>query len=153
MVRAVLGVIVSFIAIQAVVIAGIVALYFVLGADGAFKAGSWDASMVWLLSVFAIGLVAAVAGGALCRAIAKKRGAVLALAIVILVMGGVMTLGQLGREAPTEARGPDISFFDAGQKAVQPMWVTLANPVIGCVGVLLGGRWRPAGGGSSSPGT
>lgn len=147
MVRSVIGVVVGFVAMVVLVMVGLFVMWGVLGAEGAFQPASWDASMGWIVGMLASGLVAAIVGGALCKLIARSRRAVTALAVVVALMGCLSLVGQLGREAPEGARPADVPFAEAGANAVQPMWVTIANPIIGIVGVLIGGSLvgrRPA---------
>ena len=126
--------------------------FLMMGTTGAFEEGSYDVTVLWLIISFALGLIAAVAGGFACAAVAKGSRAPLALAGLVLVLGLLMALPVLtasddGQPDPREA---DVSTYDAMQQAKQPPWVTLANPFVGVVGVLLGSKLR-AGRGRADP--
>ena len=43
---------------------------------------------------------------------------------------------------PAETRTGEVGNLNAMMKAKQPAWVAVANPFVGLVGVLLGGRLR-----------
>ncbi len=45
--------------------------YLILGASGSFRPGVWDPSIAWILMSIVLGIVAAIAGGYVCSAIAK----------------------------------------------------------------------------------
>lgn len=86
-----------------------------------------------------MGIVAAVFGGWLCKAIAKSNGAVIGLIVVIGVFGALGVAGQALTPVTEEPRAGDVSAFDAASKARQPLWVAALNPVIGIAGVAFGG--------------
>lgn len=139
MVRNILGVIVGYLAMGLFVFASFSILYMVLKAEGAYKPEVWDLSTTWIIASIPIGLVAAVIGGAICRLISKKRGAVMALAIAVFVLGAASAAYQLTKDAPTDPRPEGVSMMDASAKAVQPAWLAIANPIIGVIGVGIGG--------------
>jgi len=58
---------------------------------------------------------------------------------VIVAVGILSLMAALGKEPPGP-RTTDVGMFDAMSKAVMPFWVAALNPLIGLVGVLLGGR-------------
>lgn len=140
MFRSIAGVIVGYITLAAVVFVAFSLMYAVLGVDGAYKPGSWEVSTTWVVASLAVGVVAALLGGLVCRLISRRsRGAVVALAVLVAALGAVEIAVQLGKERPTEARPDDVPMFEAAQQSWQPTWVVFANPVIGVVGVLIGG--------------
>jgi hypothetical protein len=118
--------------------------YMVLGASGAFKEGSWDVSFAWLLSSIVVGLVAAIAGGWVCGAIAKDAKGPNALAVVVLLIGLLMALSVLlgSAEVATAVRSDTVGMFDAMQNAKQPSWIALLNPLLGAVGVMIGAKLK-----------
>ena len=139
------AVILGYVVMFAVVFVTFSIAFLMMGTTGAFEEGSYDVTVLWLIISFALGLIAAVAGGFACAAVAKGSRAPLALAGLVLVLGLLMALPVLtasddGQPDPREA---DVSTYDAMQQAKQPPWVTLANPFVGVVGVLLGAKLRP----------
>lgn len=118
--------------------------YLAMGADGAFKQGTYEVSGLWLAASMILGLVAAVAGGYVCAVVGRSARAPLALAVVVLVIGFGLAFTNSGApDADTpEVRADDVGNFEAMQSARQPTWLTMVNPVIGAIGVLIGGRLR-----------
>lgn len=116
--------------------------FLIVGTTGAFEEGSYDVTVLWLVISFALGLIVAVVGGFACAAVAKSSKAPLALAGLVLVVGGLMALPVLtaSDDGPPEMREADVSTFDAMQKGKQPPWVAFANPFVGVIGVLLGSK-------------
>jgi hypothetical protein len=91
-----------------------------------------------------LGFVAAMIGGRVCSTIGRTAKASRALAGVVLVLGLLLAIPNVtaSRPASQPVRTGDVGNMDAMQKAQQPAWVALLNPVIGAVGVLVGGRLR-----------
>ncbi len=136
------AVILGYVVMFAVVFVTFSIAFLMMGTTGAFEKGSYDVTVLWLIISFALGLIAAVAGGFVCAAVAKGSKAPLALAGLVLVLGLLMALPMLtpsddGQPATREA---DVSTFDAMQKGKQSPWVALANPFVGVIGVLLGSK-------------
>ncbi|MBL8760586.1 MAG: hypothetical protein JNL50_04720 [Phycisphaerae bacterium] len=153
MFRAIASVIVGYIVMALIVGLSLTGLYLALGADKAFEPASWDPSKLWLTLMFIVGIVAALAGGLTCKAIAKSAKPPRVLAGIVLVLGILMAALAMGKPAPTEPRGPDVSNMDAMSKAVTPTWVNVANALIGFAGVMVGaglGKER-AGGAKTTP--
>jgi len=143
MLKAVLGVIVGYIAMAAIVMLCFAGAWFILGEDGSFKPGSWEASTTWLGMSFAVAFVGAVIGGLICAAIAGKGSkAPAVLAGLVLILGIIMSIPAMTKELDTTPRTSPITMRDATTKAHQPMISSILNPVVGAVGVLLGGCFR-----------
>lgn len=141
MIRGIAAVIVGYIVMSLIVGLGLTGAYIALGADTAFQPGSWEVSMVWLGVWFVVGLIAALIGGWLASKIAAGPGGVRALAVIVLLLGLALAGAQMVMEKPDPGpRGPDVSSMDAMQKAEQPPWVAFLTPVIGFLGVSIGGR-------------
>lgn len=117
--------------------------WMILGAGGAFLPESWDISMPWMLLSLVVGIVAAMAGGYVCIAIAKDPSAIMWLLALILVLGFAIAIMQvLGPETPVRVRPANLSMGDAISGAQQPLWLAFLNPILGVVGVLFGARLR-----------
>lgn len=111
-----------------------------MGADRAYKPGTYDVSMLWLILSFALGLVAAFVGGVVCRLIAPTMTAVYVLIALALALGLVMAVGVLMAEpAELGARTGDVPNMEAMTKAQTPLVAALINPIIGAAGILAGG--------------
>ena len=141
MLRAIFGVILGYVTMGLLIFFTFTLAYLAMGADGAFRPGTYDVTPLWLVVSFALGLLAAVAGGYVCALIAKNARATLALAGLVVVLGllfAVPVLMKAGGEKP--ARSEQVGNLNAMTQAQQPAWVALLNPFLGAAGVLLGGR-------------
>jgi hypothetical protein len=143
MIRSVLGVIVGYISLFVVLFCLLTAAYLGMGADRAFQPGSFRPSILWDAVEIVVGLAAAAIAGFICIAIARKRGAVTALVVVILVIGFVSAIPVwMASGVPDAVREGGLSNMEAMMKARQPVWVALLNPVLGMLGVLAGARLK-----------
>jgi hypothetical protein len=151
MVKAVLAVIGGYLVMFVVVFASFSAAFLAMGADGAFKAGTYEVSGSWIALTVVVGLVAALLGGLFCAKIAPGGRAPIALAIVVLVLGFASALPVLmASSEPVAERAGTVGNVEAMNNARQPVWIALLNPLIGAVGVMLGARIASR---SEEPGT
>ncbi len=117
--------------------------YMLLGANHAFRTGSYESSHRWIVIAFVVNFVVAIIGGFICAVIAKGGKAPLALAIVVFVLGLLLAIPSLMVEKANAVRpGGDIPMFEAMQKAKEPRWVPFTFPIIGVIGVLVGGKLK-----------
>ena len=143
MLRGVLGVIVAFILLGILQVAGFMTVYALMGADWSFKPASYQPSTRWTAMQFVMILITSIIAGLICAVIAKGGKAPLVLATVVLVLGlGVALLRTVLRPDTHEVRIGSVSQKDARDKARHPMWVVFLGPVIGAVGVVIGGKLR-----------
>jgi len=150
--RAILAVIASYIVIFLVVFCGLTAAFLAMGVERAYQPASYDVSTMWIVVMIVVGLIAALAGGCVCRAIARRPKPVVALAIVVLVLGlGQAAMVMMTPVAAAEARPANVGVMEAMMKSRQPMWTPWANAVIGFVGVLIGGGRLVKAGASNEP--
>ncbi len=142
MIRTIIGVVVGYISLAVLVIVLMILAYVVMGADFAFKSGSFEPSVLRIIMSFIIGIVAALAGGNVCVAIAKNKKAALWLAGLVLVLGYASAAFNITSSDSTSerVRQSDVSMEAAMQQLKQPVWIELLIPIIGAVGVVLGGR-------------
>jgi Mn2+/Fe2+ NRAMP family transporter len=143
--RTFVGVIVGFLIMAVVLIAGLSAAYMGMGAEGAFAPDTYEVSTKSVLITFGVVFLAAILGGYTCAAISRSCKAPLVLAGVVLVVvilfvtiPVAMTSGQ---EVPM-ARDPDVDSFKAIWEARTSAWIALLIPLVGAAGVLGGGRLR-----------
>jgi hypothetical protein len=144
MLRSVLAVIVAYILMFILQVAAFMTIYTLMGADWSFKPASYQASTRWTATQFAVILVTCIIAGLICAVIAKGGRAPLALAAVVLVLGfGLALLSTTLRPADThEVRTGNVPNMEAMSKARHPVWVVFLGPVIGAVGVVIGGKLR-----------
>ncbi len=142
--RAIGSVILGYLTMAVIVFGGLTAAYLAMGTDKAFKPGSYEISTVWMVAMFIVGIVAALAGGVVARLIAKSATPPKVLAGIVLLLGIAMAIPTIGAKPPAEPRPATMSNLEAMSKAHTPAWVGFANAVLGCVGVLIGtGLIRP----------
>jgi len=139
--RVIGSVVVGYLVMFVAVFATFSAAYFAIGADGAFRPGSYDVSTTWILLGTVLSFVAAWLGGRVCVAIARDAKGPKALAAVVLILGILFAVPAM-KPQPSEPRPAGVAMMDAMQRAKTPLWVALLNPVIGVIGVLVGGRRR-----------
>lgn len=138
--RVIGGVVAGYLAMAAVVFVGLTAAYVAMGADRAFLPGSYDVSVMWILTSLVVGFAAALLGGKVARAIARRATGPRALAAVVVVLGLVLAFAAMGgSQEAAGLRAGAVNALDAMQRAQTPLWVMLVNPVIGALGVLVGG--------------
>ena len=142
--RAILAVIVSYVVMFLLFFAGFTCAYLILGADQAFKPGSYHVSNRWLALSFALHIVVGLIGGFLCAAIAKGGKAPLALAIVAVVIGLLLGIPAImaQRNMPSTPRTHDVPNLEAMQKVRQPIWAPIALPIVAGIGILIGGKLK-----------
>ncbi len=142
MIRSILGVILGYLVMALVVMAGLTVAYLALGPDRTFRPGTYEITTAWLAVWGPVSLVAAIVGGVVCAKVSAHRTpAAVVLAGLVLVLGGVTAAAQISAEPPTgdaAVRTGDTPNFEAMTNARSPDWVHLANPILGAAGVLLG---------------
>lgn len=142
--RRILAVVIGYVGMAAFVFISFTVAYIAMGTDGAFEPGTYEVTMFWALVTIALSIVAAVLGGLVCAMIAKEQQAVKILAGIVLILGLVMAIPVAmgsGEETP-KIRLDEVSSMEAMQVAQQPVWLAFLNPIIGAVGVLIGGRFK-----------
>lgn len=145
MVRNIGGVVLGYVLMSLIIFLTFTAAYLLMGADNAFKPGSYEVSNLWIAVSFVLAFTAAIVGGYVCAAIARSRKAPMALAILVLVialLAAVPVLMAAGNGGALAARSGEVSNIEAMQKAVQPAWIALLNPFAGAVAILIGARLR-----------
>ena len=142
MARSILAVVAGYAALALAIFVTFTLLYLVLGADRSFEPGSYDASTLWVMLSFPLGVAASVVAGYVCAAIARGGRAPRVLAGVVLVLGLLFAIPVLRATDAAPARAGDVPNMEAMQQARQPKWVALVNPFIGAVGVLVGAGLR-----------
>jgi hypothetical protein len=143
MARTVVGVILGYVVMAVVVFCGLTAAYLAMGADGAFRPGTYEVSGLWIAISFIVGLAAAISGGWVCAAAATEARAPMILAAVVFVLGLAVAIPAL--TAPSSLPKPrlgDVPNLEAMANAHTPVWIALLNPFVGAAGVIVGGRLK-----------
>ena len=144
MLRSIVGVIAGYISMAVFVFATFTIVYLAMGADGAFREGSYEISALWIVVSFVLSVIAAIVGGFVCAAIAKNMTAPYVLAGIVLVLGLLLAIPVVtgSYEGMPEVRDSATGNFEAMQYARQPVWIALLNPIIGAGGIVFGARMR-----------
>lgn len=144
MARSVIAVIVGYILMFILQVAAFMTIYTLMGPDWSFEPASYQASTRWTVMQFVMILVTTIIAGLICAVIAKGGKAPLALAAVVLVLGFLLAVSATAlRPADThEVRTGSVPNMEAMSKARHPLWVVFLGPVIGAVGVVIGGKLR-----------
>lgn len=137
--RTVAGVIVGYIAMAAVVFGLLTAAFLALGADGAFQPGTYDVSTTWLAVWFVVSVLAGFVGGWVARMVAQKKQVGYWFAAIVLLLGVVSGMMEVGKTVPGPRTGT-VDNFEAMNKAQQPSWVVWVTPILGAVSVVIGAR-------------
>ena len=141
MLKAVLAVVAGYLTMAIAVAMLSLGLFLLLGPDRAFQPGTYEVTSTWLVVMIVFSLVAAIAGGWVCAAIAKGKGAVWALVVLVLILGGLNTIPVVtASKAPPAVRTGDVPNLEAMMNGKEPVWFALLLPFIGVAGVMIGGR-------------
>ncbi len=146
MLRSIGSAIVGYIATFLVVFISLTAAYLLVGVDRAFRPGVYEVSALWVVISIVVGIGAALVGGWVARRIAGRALGPQILAGLVFVLGVAMAVPALTAETdlgagadPVAQRTSEVGPMEAMQHAKSPLVAVLLNPLIGVVGVLVGG--------------
>lgn len=144
MARKIIGVIVGYVAMAATIFITFTLLYLILGAEGSFQPGNFQASTTWLVLSTILGLIAAVIGGLVCVIIARDKKVGIWLAGLVLVLGIILAIPSLNvpEEETNKVREGYVDNMEAMQNAKQPPAALILNPILGALGVIAGSRLK-----------
>jgi hypothetical protein len=141
MLKSIVGVVVGYLAMSVVAFCAYTAVYLGLGAEGAFEAGTYALSGIWIGLVIAVTVIAGLIGGLTCAAISKSRTAGLIFALIVFVLSFLFELPNVMDHTP-KARAGDVSNMEAMGKAQPPAWLLILNPFLAGAAVLMGTRMK-----------
>jgi hypothetical protein len=146
MLKSILAIIVSYVAMFIFLFAAFTGCYFALGAEGTFQSDSYNVTTIWIALTVAVCLLAGIVGGLVCAAISKNKRTCQIFAFIVLFLGLLACIPAMQRspDAPNTRAG-EVSNFEAMGLAVSPMWLHLLTPVVSAVGVVLGARMKGRG--------
>ncbi|QQS40285.1 MAG: hypothetical protein IPM63_13080 [Acidobacteriota bacterium] len=140
----ILGVIIGYVVMVAFIFMTFSAFYLAIGADMAYEPGSYQVSMLWIAVSTVLGFIAALIGGYVCKRLSGSSGTVKVFAGIVLILGIIIGIYQAVSPQPAqEARTAEVSNTEAMQKSQMPLWVAFMNPLIGAVGIVIGGGLGP----------
>lgn len=144
MIRGIIAVIVSYVAMALMAFICFTAMFLVLGPDGSFEPGTYKLSMVWMLVSYLVVFIATIIGGWICIKVGKTWGAVTGLIVLCVVFGAMDVKVNMDRAEEqmntVRPEGESMSNIEAMQSAQSPMWFVMTSPIVYVVGVLIGAR-------------
>ncbi|MFN2623189.1 MAG: hypothetical protein ABR611_10110 [Chthoniobacterales bacterium] len=144
MLKSILAIIVSYVAMFAIFMAIFTCLYFALGVERVFQPDSYEVSMLWIALTLAIGFLVSMFAGFLCAAISKSWRACQVFALIVFVLAMIQCFSALRRNNPDapNTRAGEVGMLDAMSLAVTPLWLHFVNPILSGAGVLIGARMK-----------
>jgi len=139
MIRSILAVVLTYIAMSAFIIGVFMSLWLGLGPDRLLEPGSWKGNLFFSITAPTITVLAGLLGGWMCATIGRRRGPVLALAAVVLVVGMLLCYVTIQKPYPEDPREPGLTMPQIMEKGREPTWLAVLNPIIGAVALLLSG--------------
>ncbi len=138
--RTIIAVVAGYVIMVLLIFVLFAVVWFVVGADGLFAPGRYEASTIWMVQSVIVAFVAALGAGFLTGR-AGGRASVRALAYVIVGVGLFMAWPVINGWPdwrPLE-RPAEVSMMDATRNARQPAMVAASLPFVGALGAWLGG--------------
>ncbi len=146
MLRTVIGILLGYAVLALTIMISFTLLWLAMGEGRAFHPGTTRVTPLWLLGAIPLNFVAAIFGGWVAAWIdrARPQVAVLGLMGVLLLLGGAAAVSRtLALPADPVASPPTgLGPFEAATLAIQPLWVAWILPLVGMVGIWLGGSIR-----------
>lgn len=147
MLRATVAVIVGYLVSAILVSIGLSVVWLALGPSFAYEPGTLKVTAGWCGIALALGFVGSLAAGWVTALIAPspRRTPVKVLAGIILVAGLALAALHVAVDEPAkEPAKPvaEMTMFEAASESVAPPWYNFSIAVVGCAGVLVGGRLR-----------
>jgi len=137
--RAIAAAIISFVALSFVLFWVSLAPWYLFGVNGVLQPGTYDTVPAYNAYALIVSAIAAALIGWLCAAIGRSRLAVIIVA-VLCFMGGMLNATMMFKKPEPPPRVGDVSISEAIYHRKEPAWYTLTMPIIGVIGVLIGGR-------------
>jgi len=144
MARTIIGIIVGYVAMFVLVSITFMGMFLLMGTDWSFKPGSFEASNGWIAMALVAYFIIGVVGGLICALIARSEKAILGLIIVVFVLGLLLAIPSVisHRTNAGRVRTGNVTQTEAMQYATEPLWVPFTFPVVGAIGVLIGGKLK-----------
>jgi len=144
MARAIIAVIVSYVAMFVLAFISFTCAYLIVGVDVAFRPATYEVSNTWVGIAFLINLIVAIIGGFICALIAKGGRAPFGLVILAFILGLLVAIADTNKAKVNAGivRSNNTTQLEAVQKAYWPVWVPFAFPFTSAVGILIGARLK-----------
>ena len=142
MVKAIVSIVVGYIAFACVMFGLMTVLWFTVGMERVFQPGTFQITPLWIALALLVALIAGTVGGFVCSAISKSAGVVKVFAAIVFILAVIMCVPAMTADKTPKPRTGEIKMMDAMQQAQAPIWMHLSSSVLCGLGVLLGGRRR-----------
>jgi len=140
MLRAIAGIIVSYIVMAVFIAVIFLGLVLALGLERVFQPDSYEVSTLWLVISTGISICGAILGGYVCAVISRSNRACQVLALVVVVLGVLLCLPKV-REDP-HVRAGEVPILQVMQLVQMPAWAYVLTPVLGAAGIVFGATMK-----------
>lgn len=113
MLKAILSIVVGYIAFTCMMFGLMTALWLAVGSDRVFQAGTFQITPLWTGLALFVALVAGAAGGLVCSAISKSNSVVTAFAAIVFVLAIVMCIPVITADQTPKPRRGDLKMMEA----------------------------------------
>jgi nitrate reductase gamma subunit len=147
MLKSILAIIVGYVVGNLVFFGLITGCFFLLGVERVFEPDSYEVSTTWLALTLIVWLLSAAVIGYVCLSISHSWRTCQVLALIVLTLTSISCIVQLRHINPDapNIRAGEVGYFDAMKLGVPPRWLAFVNPIVGCMGVLLGAGMKRRG--------
>jgi hypothetical protein len=146
MLKNIVAVIVSYIAMFVLFMAIFTCLYFAFGVERVFQPDSYEVSMLWIVATLVVAFLVTMFAGYLCAVISKNWRTCQVFALIVFLLALWQCFSGLRRDSEgPNVRAGDVTYLEAIGHAVTPFWLHLVNPVVNGAGALLGARLKRRG--------
>lgn len=139
MLRSIIAVVVTYIAMAVLIGVAFAGMWFGLGPDRLLQPGSYQGSIVITILAPLLTIMGGLFGGWMCAKIGRSTTSVKVLAGIVLVLGLIMAYFTLQKPYPADPRPAGMTVMQIMEIGREPTWFAIANPIIGAAAVLVGG--------------
>jgi hypothetical protein len=140
MIRAIVGILVSYVVMAVVLTLLCLGGFVALGVDRFFQPDSYEVSALWMVLSLFITASTTVLGGYVCAAISRSMTAVKVLAVIVFSLHFVFCFSKMREDM--HVRAGDVPIREVMNLAQMPLWMHVLTPTLGAVGILLGARLK-----------
>jgi len=147
MLKSILAIIVGYIVGNLVFLGLVTGLFFLLGVERVFQTDSYEVSNAWLALTLIVSLLCAALAGYVCHSISRSWRTCQVFALIVLMFTSISCIVQLRRINPDapNIRAGEVGYLDAMRLGVPPRWLPFVNPIVWCMGVVIGARMKRRG--------
>jgi len=144
MLKSIIAIVVSYVAMLVLFMAVFTGLYFLFGVERIFQPDSYEVSPLWMAVTLVGALLGAMFGGYLCATISKNWRVCQVFALVVFLLALIQCVFALRKNNPDapNVRAGDVPFPEGIELGVTPVWFHFVNPLVSGAGVLLGARLK-----------